>query len=88
MNRIDVKNLCRAYDCGNVEITLRGGSWSNAGSFIGETDMQRISIDVAVNRDCPDAHLLAGPDDATSDLATIGNQDLLELAWIKSHLLK
>ena len=47
--------------------------------------MQRISIDVAVNRDRLNAHFFAGPDDATSDLATIGDQDLLELARIKSH---
>jgi hypothetical protein len=38
-----------------------------------------------VNGDGLDSHFLAGPDDATGDLATIGDQDLLELARIKSH---
>ena len=47
--------------------------------------MQRVAIDVAVNSDSLDAHLLAGPDDATGDLATIGDQDLFELARIESH---
>ena len=36
-----------------------------------------------MNGDRLDAHLLARPDDATSDLAAIGDQDLLELARIE-----
>jgi hypothetical protein len=47
--------------------------------------MQRIAIDVTVNGDRLDAHLLAGPDDATGNLAAIGDQNLLKLARIKSH---
>src|SRR4029079_15561949 len=85
MNRIDVEYLSRADDGGNVEITLRGRRWSNTRGFVGEAHVQRIAIDVAVNGDRLDAHLLAGPDDATSNLAAIGDQDLLELARIKSH---
>src|SRR3954447_1258463 len=85
MNRIDVEDLSGADDGGNVEITLRGRRWSNTCGFVGEAHVQRIAIDVAVNGDRLDAHLLAGPDDATSNLAAIGYQDLLELARIKSH---
>jgi hypothetical protein len=33
-----------------------------------------------------DAHLLARPDDATGNLATVGDQDLLEFARIRSHI--
>ena len=47
--------------------------------------MQRVAIDVAMNSDGLDSHLLAGPDNATSNLAAIGNQDLFELAGIKRH---
>jgi hypothetical protein len=32
-----------------------------------------------------DAHLFAGPDNATGNLAAICDQDLLEFARIKSH---
>ena len=41
--------------------------------------MQRIAIDVAVNRDGRNAHLLAGPDNTAGNLAAVGDQDLLEL---------
>src|SRR6185503_15455828 len=86
MNRIDVKDFRGADDGRNVEITLGGRCWSNARCFVGETNVQRVTIDVTVNRDRLDAHLLTGPDDATGNLATIGDQDLLEFAWIKSHI--
>src|SRR5215212_2576054 len=85
MNRIDVENLGGADDGGNVEITLRGRCWSDARCFVSETDMQRVAIDVAVNGNRLNAHLLAGPDDATGNLAAIGDQDLFELARIKGH---
>src|SRR5215217_940602 len=85
MNRIDVEDLSRADDCRNVQVALRRRRWSNARGFIGETDMKRISIDVAVNGDSLNAHLLAGPNDAASDLAAVSDQDLLELAWIEGH---
>src|SRR5690242_13153149 len=85
MNRVDVEDLGRADDGGNVEITLRGRRWSNAGGFVGKTNVQRISIDVAMNGDGLDAHLLASPDDATRDLAAICDQDLFELARIECH---
>src|SRR5678816_4614234 len=85
MNRIDVEYLSGADDGGNVEITLRGRRWSNARGFVGEANVQRIAIDVAVHGDRLDAHLFTGPDDTTGNLAAIGDQDLLELARIKSH---
>src|SRR6185436_19977822 len=61
MDRIDVEDLSGADDGGNVEITLRGRRWSNTRRFVGETDVQRIAIDVAVNSDSLDTHLLASP---------------------------
>src|SRR5215213_3601657 len=51
MNRIDVENLCGADDGGNVEIALRGRSGPNARGLVGEADVQRITIDVAMNGD-------------------------------------
>src|SRR5215470_643906 len=88
MDRIDVEDLGSADDGGNVEIALRGRRWSNARGFVGETNVERIAIDVAVHGDRLDAHLLAGPDDATGNLAAIGDQDLLELARIKGHKIR
>ena len=85
MNRIDIKDLGGADYGRDVEIALRRRGWSNACCFVGEAHVQRIAIDVAVNGDRLDAHLFAGPDDATGNLAAIGDQDLLELARIKGH---
>jgi hypothetical protein len=47
--------------------------------------VQRIAIDVAVNSDGLDTHLLASPDNATRDLTAIRDQDLFELARIECH---
>ena len=85
MNGVDVEDLCGTDNGGNVEIALRGWRWSNTGSLVGEAHVQRIAIDVAVNSNRLDAHLFAGPDNATGNLAAIGDQDLLELARIKRH---
>src|SRR6185295_2768596 len=86
MNRIDVKDFRGADDGRNVEITLGRRCWSNAGCLVGETNVQRVTIDVTMNGDRLDAHLLAGPDNATGNLASIGDQDLLEFARIKCHI--
>src|SRR5690349_18920103 len=86
MNRVDIKDFRGADDCRDIEITLGRWCWSNTRCFVGETNVEGIAIDVAVNGDRLDAHLLAGPDDATSNLATIGDQDLLKFARIKSHI--
>jgi hypothetical protein len=86
MNRIDVEDFRGADDGGDVQITLRGGRWSNTGCFVSEPNVKRIAIDVTMDGDRLDPHLLARPNDATGNLASIGDQDLLELARIKSHI--
>jgi hypothetical protein len=85
MNCIDVKDLCRADDRGDIQITLRGGCWSNTSGLIGKTNVQRISIDVAMNSDSLNSHFFTRPDNATSDFAAIGYQYLSELASTESH---
>ena len=71
--------LKKVDDGGNVEITLRGRRWSNARGFVGEANVQRIAIDVAVNGDRLDAHLLAGPDYPAGDLAAVCYKNFLDL---------
>jgi len=58
----------------------------DAGGFIGKAYVQRIAINVAMDRNCANSHFLAGPDDATSNLATIGNQDLFKFATSRIHI--
>src|SRR5204862_5011971 len=78
MNRVDVENLSRADDCGNVQIALCGRRGPNAGGFVSEANVQRVAVDVAVDGHRADAHLFAGPDDAAGNLSPIGNQDFAE----------
>jgi hypothetical protein len=37
--------------------------------------MQRVAIDIAVDRDRADAEVVAGADDTERDLAAIGDED-------------
>ena len=46
--------------------------------FVGEPDMHGIGIGGRMHRDRADAHLAAGAQDAQRDLATVGDQDLVE----------
>ena len=82
MDRVDVEDLSRADDRGNVQITLRGRCWSNAGGFVGEANVQRIAIDVAVNGDLMPISLQVQM--TRRDLAAIGDQDLLNLRGLKA----
>src|SRR5690349_16814807 len=56
MDRVDVEDLGSADDGGNVQITLSRRRWSDASGFVGEPHVQRIAIDVAVDRDGLDSH--------------------------------
>src|SRR5712691_4514384 len=61
-----------------TKITLarwRGANWVG---FIGQTNMQRGAVKIAIDRDGTDAHLAAGPQDADRDFPAIGDQNLLE----------
>jgi hypothetical protein len=50
--------------------------------------MKRITIDIAMDRNGTDAHLLARPDNATGNLAAVSDQDLLKLSDFRFHLLQ
>jgi hypothetical protein len=54
--------LCRAY----------------TDRLVRETDWKRFAVDVAVSDDSPHAEIVTGAQDAQSDLAAIGDQDLPE----------
>ena len=47
--------------------------------------MKRVAIQVAVHGDRADAHLFAGPDDSTGNLAAIGDQDFAEASRAVVH---
>src|SRR5262249_45988807 len=84
--RVDVENLGRADDCRNVQITLGGRGWTDAGRFVSETNVQGIAVNVAVHCDGANAHLFTGPDNAAGNLAAIGDQDLAEFPIGRTHV--
>src|SRR5258707_2338826 len=49
--------------------------------------MQRIAIDITVDRHGANAHFLARPDNATGNLAAVRDQDLFELSNFRRHLV-
>ena len=80
MDGVHVGDFRRADHRRNVEIALRQLRRADANSFVGETDVQRIAVRLAVNGDGADAQLLAGTDHPQGNLSTICDQDFLEHA--------
>ena len=48
--------------------------------FVGQPDVQRGAVGIAIDGDGRDAHLAAGSRDPDGDLAAIGDEDFLEHA--------
>jgi hypothetical protein len=46
--------------------------------LVGEADEDGVPVGLGVDRDTADARVLARADDADGDLATVGDEDLLE----------
>jgi len=60
--------------CG-VEVALAGRRGADRVRRIGGADVQRVAVDVAVDRGRADAEIVAGANDAKRDLAAIGDED-------------
>ena len=80
MDGVHVGDFRRADHRRDIEITLRQLRRADANGFVGEADVQRIAVGLAVNRDRADAQLLAGADHPQGNLSAIGDQDFLEHA--------
>src|SRR5580700_9547946 len=50
--------------------------------LVGLADVERGAVDIGIDGDGRDAHLAAGAYDTHCDLSSIGNQNLLEHAWM------
>ena len=68
----DIKDLL------NVEIRLARCGWANGIRFVGLTDMQGGAVDIGVNRNCGDSHLVACTDHAYCDFSPIRDENFLE----------
>ena len=63
---------------GIVEVAVGGGRRADADGLVGEVEVGRAAVGLAVDGDDFDAQVVAGADDAQGDLAAIGDQDALE----------
>jgi hypothetical protein len=58
-----------------VEIALARRRGADRVRGVSGADVQRVAIDIAVDRGRADAEIVAGADDAERDLAAIGDED-------------
>src|SRR5260370_41092309 len=65
----------------NAEITLARGRRTNGIGFVGQADMQGLTIDVTEDCCGADAQFAASAQDTHGDLTAIGNQDFPEHGW-------
>ena len=64
----------------DAEIALARGRGADRVRFVGQADVQRGAVGVAIDGDGNNAHLAAGSRDPDGDFAAIGDEDLLEHA--------
>src|SRR5206468_9755510 len=62
----------------DVEVALGGAGLADVPGLVGQLDVEGVPVRVGVDRDPDQAELLAGPQDAHGDLATVGNQHPLQ----------
>jgi hypothetical protein len=75
MDRVASGSFGDLDDPSGVEVALAWRRRADRIGGVGRTDVQRVTIDVAVDRDRADAEVVAGADDADRDLAAIGDED-------------
>ena len=78
MNRVGTGDLGRRHDRRNIEIA-RFRRWrADAYGFVGQADMHGLGVGGRVDRDRTDTHFAARPMNAHRDLATVGDENLVE----------
>jgi len=75
MDRVAPRALGDLDDPRGMEVALAGRRRANRIGGVGRANMQRVAVDIAVNRDRSDAEVVAGADDTERDLAAIGDED-------------
>ena len=80
VHRVGAAALDDIEDRLGVEVALGGGLPTEGVGLVGEADVQGVAVEVGVHGHRGDAHLLACTDDSDSDLAAVGDEDLVEHA--------
>jgi len=75
MDRVASRALRDLDDLRCVEVALAGRRGADRIRRIGGADVQRVTVDIAVDRGRANAEVVARTDDAERDLATIGDEN-------------
>jgi hypothetical protein len=73
-----IRDLSGADDRRDVQIALHRRRRADADRFVGEQDVLEITVGLGMDGDRLDAEFAAGTQDAQRDLATVGDQNLLD----------
>src|SRR5207249_1534295 len=80
MDGVDISDFGSTDDSGDVQVALPKLRRADADGFVGKPDRQRVAVGLAVDRHRADSELFAGADDTKGNLASIGDEYLLEHA--------
>jgi hypothetical protein len=75
MDRVAPRAFGDLDDPRGIEVALARGRGADRIGGVGRANMQRVTVDIAVDRDRADAEVVAGADDTERDLAAIGDED-------------
>jgi hypothetical protein len=78
MNCVRANDLGCGDDARNVEIRIAGGGGADADIVVGEANVKRLAIRFRVDRNGLHAELAAGANHPQSDLAAVGDENLLK----------
>ncbi len=75
MDRIDVGDLGRTDDPGDVQVALVAVGRPDADCLVGQAQVGSVAVRLGVDGHRLDSQLVAGPNDAKGDLTAIGDKD-------------
>ena len=78
MDRLGARLLGRLDDLGDVQVALGRHRRADQEGLVGLAHVRGVAVDLRVDGDRADAHLLQRAGDADRDLAAVCDQDLLE----------
>ncbi len=78
VNRLGARLLRRLDDLGDVEVAFRRHGGPDQERLVGLADVRGVAVDLRVDGDRADPHLLQRARDADRDLAAVCDQNLLE----------
>ncbi len=78
MDRLGARLEAGGDDLVDYEIGLRRRGRADGDRLVGHFDVQRVLVSLGKDGDGPDAHATRRLDDATGNLAAVGDQDFIE----------